>query len=85
MYASLCLPSFNANSAVCLLHLCPHPQLPQAQVELQAYEAHLVAKERELDARRIAVAHDGLGTRCHVLIDFAAVWAGTEKPGLGVV
>lgn len=57
-------------------------KLAQAQSELQACEAHLVAKERELDARRISVARDGLGARCRALIDCGWVWGEMGKQGL---
>ena len=57
-------------------------KLAQAQTELQACEAHLVAKERELDARRITIARDGLGARCRALIDCGWVWGEMGKQGL---
>ena len=57
-------------------------KLAQAQAELQACEAHLVTKERELDARRISIARDGLGARCRALIDCGWVWGEMGKQGL---
>ncbi|KAF8554847.1 hypothetical protein OG21DRAFT_1508354 [Imleria badia] len=57
-------------------------KLAQAQAELQACEAHLVAKERELDARRITLARDALGARCRALIDCGWVWGEMGKQGL---
>ncbi|KAG8220344.1 hypothetical protein J3R82DRAFT_3438 [Butyriboletus roseoflavus] len=57
-------------------------KLAQAQAELQACEAHLVAKERELDARRVSIAREGLGARCRALIDCGWVWGEMGKQGL---
>ncbi|KAG9308022.1 hypothetical protein JVU11DRAFT_12674 [Chiua virens] len=57
-------------------------KLAQAQAELQACEAHLVAKERELDARRISIAREGLGARCRALVDCGWVWGEMGKQGL---
>ena len=57
-------------------------KLAQAQAELQACETHPVTKERELDARRISIARDGLGARCRALIDCGWVWGEMGKQGL---
>ena len=40
----------------------------------RAKPIYLVTKERELDARRISIARDGLGARCRALIDCGWVW-----------
>ena len=57
-------------------------KLAQAQAELQACEEHLASKERELDARRITLARDGLGARCRALIDCGWVWGEMGRQGL---
>ncbi|KAF8129960.1 hypothetical protein EV363DRAFT_1168159 [Boletus edulis] len=62
-----------------------NPKLAEAQAELQACEAHLAAKEHELDARRITLARDGLGARCRALIDCGWVWGEIGKQGLKVL
>ncbi|KAH7918637.1 hypothetical protein BV22DRAFT_980218, partial [Leucogyrophana mollusca] len=68
------LPSTTSSTA--------HTKLAQAQAELQACEAHLAAKEQELDRARTATARDGLAARCRALIDCGWVWREMGKDGL---
>ncbi|TFK63176.1 hypothetical protein BDN72DRAFT_872367 [Pluteus cervinus] len=44
-------------------------KLAAAQSELQACEAHLAEKERELDALRTSAVRDGLSARCRAMIE----------------
>ncbi|KAF8151813.1 hypothetical protein B0H34DRAFT_624081, partial [Crassisporium funariophilum] len=44
-------------------------KLAAAQSELQACEAHLAAKERELEVKRAVAVRDGLGARARAMID----------------
>ena len=76
------LPSTNSTIAGSTGPASTNARLAQAQAELQACEAHLVTKERELDARRISIARDGLGARCRALIDCGWVWGEMGKQGL---
>ncbi|KAI9463128.1 hypothetical protein HD554DRAFT_1415348 [Boletus coccyginus] len=76
------LPSTNTTTTTSAGPASTNAKLAQAQAELQACEAHLVAKERELDARRISIARDGLGARCRALIDCGWVWGEVGKQGL---
>ena len=57
-------------------------KLAQAQAALEACEIHLVIRERELNVRRISIAHDDLGARCRALIDCGWVWGEMGKQGL---
>ncbi|KAF8152185.1 hypothetical protein B0H34DRAFT_820924 [Crassisporium funariophilum] len=47
------------------------PLLPS---ELQACEAHLAAKERELEVKRSVAVRDGLGARARAMIDCGWAW-----------
>ncbi|KAF7290810.1 hypothetical protein MIND_01322000 [Mycena indigotica] len=49
-------------------------KLVAAQTELQACEAHLAAKEAELDIRRAALVRDGLAGRCRALAECGTRW-----------
>lgn len=40
-----------------------------AQAELQACEAHLAAKEKELDSLRTSTIRSGLQTRCQAMVE----------------
>ncbi|OJA15511.1 hypothetical protein AZE42_11389 [Rhizopogon vesiculosus] len=71
------LPSINSTA-----HGSCSTKLLQAQEELRACEAHLAAKELELDAHRISIAREGLGARCRALIDCGWVWSEMGKEGL---
>jgi hypothetical protein len=76
------LPSTNSTVAAPTGPASTNARLAHAQAELQACEAHLVTKERELDARRISIARDGLGARCRALVDCGWVWGELGKQGL---
>ncbi|KAH7886486.1 hypothetical protein F5I97DRAFT_1829119 [Phlebopus sp. FC_14] len=71
------LPSTNSTTAG-----SANSKLAHAQAELQACEAHLAAKEQELELGRLSVARDGLGARCRALIDCGWVWGEMGKEGL---
>ncbi|KAF8152158.1 hypothetical protein B0H34DRAFT_663986 [Crassisporium funariophilum] len=49
-------------------------KLAAAQSELQACEAHLAAKERELEVKRLVAVRDGLGARARAMIDCGWAW-----------
>ncbi|KAF8152179.1 hypothetical protein B0H34DRAFT_664105 [Crassisporium funariophilum] len=49
-------------------------KLAAAQSELQACEAHLAAKERELEVKRSVAVRDGLGARARAMIDCGWAW-----------
>lgn len=57
-------------------------KLSAAQAELQACEAHLAAKERELDERRASAVRDGLAARCRALMECGWAWGEMGKEGL---
>jgi hypothetical protein len=53
-----------------------------AQSELQACEAHLAAKERDLAIRRNAIVKDGLDTRFKAMINCGWAWGEIGKEAL---
>lgn len=57
-------------------------KLAAAQSELQACEAHLAAKEKELDVMRTAALRSGLSTRCKALVECGWTWGEMGKEGL---
>ena len=57
-------------------------KLSAAQTELQACEAHLANKERELEAFRTATIRSGLQVRCKALIECGWTWGEMGKEGL---
>ncbi|OBZ73311.1 hypothetical protein A0H81_06762 [Grifola frondosa] len=57
-------------------------KLTTAQAELQACEAHLANKERELDALRSGAIKSGLQTRCKALVECGWAWGEMGKEGL---
>jgi hypothetical protein len=57
-------------------------KLAAAQSELQACEAHLATKERELDVMRNAAILTGLGARCKALVECGWAWGEMGKEGL---
>ena len=57
-------------------------KLAGAQSELQACEAHLAEKERELDVMRLAAVRSGLSTRCKALVECGWAWGEMGKEGL---
>lgn len=57
-------------------------KLAAAQGELQACEAHLATKERELDMMRAATVRVGLQARCKALVECGWQWGEMGKEGL---
>jgi hypothetical protein len=57
-------------------------KLSAAQAELQACEAHLAAKEKDLDERRITAVRRGLETRCKAMVECGWNWGEMGKEGL---
>ncbi|KAI8977773.1 hypothetical protein BD414DRAFT_445800, partial [Trametes punicea] len=57
-------------------------KLSSAQAELQACEAHLAAKEQELNAFRIHTMKTGLQWRCKALVDCGWTWGEMGKEGI---
>jgi hypothetical protein len=74
------LPSSPSSSA----HNLPlaGPKLSAAQSELQACEATLAERERELDAMRVRSIKFGLEARCKALVECAWAWGEMGKEGL---
>ncbi|KAG2123238.1 hypothetical protein DEU56DRAFT_830470 [Suillus clintonianus] len=71
------LPSTNSTA-----HSSSNTKLLQAQEELRACEAHLAAKELELEGLRVSIAREGLGARCRAIIDCGWAWGELGKEGL---
>jgi hypothetical protein len=57
-------------------------KLGAAQAELQACEAHLAAKEKELDERRVSAVRRGLEARCKAMVECGWNWGEMGKEGL---
>lgn len=57
-------------------------KLASAQGELQACEAHLASKERELDMMRTVAVRTGLQARCKALVECGWQWGEMGKEGL---
>ncbi|EKM51047.1 uncharacterized protein PHACADRAFT_262999 [Phanerochaete carnosa HHB-10118-sp] len=57
-------------------------KLATAQGELQACEAHLASKERELDTMRTVAVRAGLQARCKALVECGWQWGEMGKEGL---
>lgn len=57
-------------------------KLSAAQAELQACEAHLAAKEKDLDERRISAVRRGLEVRCKAMVECGWNWGEMGKEGL---
>ena len=57
-------------------------KLAAAQTELQACEAHLATKERELDVFRVAAIRSGLQLRCRAMFECGWAWGEMGKEGL---
>lgn len=53
-----------------------------AQSELQACEAHLAAKEKELDELRVIAVRRGLEARCKAMVECGWNWGEMGKEGL---
>lgn len=64
-----------------LLSLNPSSKLSTAQAELQACEAHLATRERDLDEKRLRAIRTGLGGRCRALVECAWVWGEVGREG----
>ncbi|KAI5833120.1 hypothetical protein K523DRAFT_413571 [Schizophyllum commune Tattone D] len=60
-------------------------KLNRAQAELQACEAQLALKERELEASRTRVITQGLSIRCKGLADCGYWWLEKGKEGLNIL
>ena len=60
-------------------------KLAAAQSELQACEAHLATKERELDVMRMAAVRSGLSARCKAMVECGWAWGEMGKEGLRAV
>ncbi|PCH34852.1 hypothetical protein WOLCODRAFT_125114, partial [Wolfiporia cocos MD-104 SS10] len=58
------------------------PKLSSAQTELQACEAHLAMKERELDSLRVSAVQSGLQARCKAMVECGWTWGEMGKEGL---
>lgn len=78
--------SILASSSTSTLTKAPEVQtstkLATAQSELQACEAHLAAKERELDVMRNVAIKSGLSARCKALVECGWSWGEMGKEGL---
>ncbi|KAI0654270.1 hypothetical protein C8Q70DRAFT_528399 [Cubamyces menziesii] len=57
-------------------------KLSAAQAELQACEAHLAAKEQELNVFRLHTIKSGLQARCKALVDCGWAWGEMGKEGM---
>lgn len=57
-------------------------KLGTAQAELQACEAHLAAKEKELDDLRVSAVRRGLEVRCKAMVECGWNWGEMGKEGL---
>jgi hypothetical protein len=57
-------------------------KLGAAQSELHACEAHLAAKERELDELRVSAVRRGLDARCKAMVECGWNWGEMGKEGL---
>ncbi|KAL6306529.1 hypothetical protein BKA93DRAFT_773426 [Sparassis latifolia] len=57
-------------------------KLTTAQTELQACEAHLAMKERELDSLRTSAIKVGLQGRCSAMVECGWTWGEMGKEGL---
>ena len=60
-------------------------KLSNAQAELQACEAHLASKERELDVARISVLREGLKMRCRAMIECGWAWGEMGKEAISTL
>ncbi|KAG8887840.1 hypothetical protein FRB98_008863 [Tulasnella sp. 332] len=60
-------------------------KLSQAQAELQACEAHLTSKQRELDDITRSAVKDGLEKRCHALETCGLIFTDKGREGLKVL
>lgn len=61
------------------------PKLSAAQTELQACEAHLAMKERQLESLRTTAIQSGLYARCKAMVECGWAWGEMGKEGLRVL
>ena len=57
-------------------------KMSAAQAELQACEAHLAAKEQELNAFRTNTIRSGLQARCKAMVECGWAWGEMGKEGM---
>ncbi len=57
-------------------------KMSTAQAELQACEAHLAAKEQELNAFRTNTIRSGLQARCKAMVECGWAWGEMGKEGI---
>ena len=57
-------------------------KMSAAQAELQACEAHLAAREQELNAFRTNTIRSGLHARCKAMVECGWAWGEMGKEGL---
>lgn len=62
--------------------LASSSKLTSAQAELQACEAHLAVKERELEVRRISAIRDGMSVRCQAMVECGWAWGDMGKEAM---
>ncbi|KAF7329518.1 hypothetical protein MKEN_00214300 [Mycena kentingensis (nom. inval.)] len=74
-------PSQSASSLPFSANTQNNAKLVAAQTELQACEAHLAAKEAELEVRRAALVREGLAGRCRALAECGARWQDAGRAG----
>ncbi|KAL0948518.1 hypothetical protein HGRIS_011078 [Hohenbuehelia grisea] len=67
-------PSLTASQFGSSTSLAHSPKLAAAQTELQACEAQLAAKERDLDARRSTAVREALAARCRAMVECGTAW-----------
>lgn len=60
----------------------PSSKFGAAQSELQACEAHLAAKEKELDELRVSAVQRGLEARCKAMVECGWNWGEMGREGL---
>ncbi|KAK0184369.1 hypothetical protein F5146DRAFT_1075385 [Armillaria mellea] len=72
-------PSMSYTSSPTFLSLGANKKLQNAQAELQACEAHLAMKEKELDVKRFGAVRDGLAVRSKALADCGWRWVEIGK------
>ncbi|KAK0468569.1 hypothetical protein IW261DRAFT_1518243 [Armillaria novae-zelandiae] len=72
-------PSMSYTSSPTFLSLGANKKLQNAQAELQACEAHLAMKEKELDVKRFGAVRDGLAVRSKALTDCGWRWVEIGK------
>lgn len=75
-------PSPSSSSLTFRLEVPVGAKLGAAQSELQACEAHLAMKERELEDMRMKAITVGLQARCKSMVECGWVWGEMGKEGL---